>query len=152
MPVRCLHWIRGRYQTFPLLVDREAVANGEAAIGQRWQYYDLGHGYCTYSFFEQCPHRMACARCDFYVPKDSTRAQLLEAKGNLQRILAQIPLTDDERAAVEDGTAAVERLIERLKDVPTPAGPTPQELGISKSFIPLIQLVAPSQVSGDMVC
>ena len=59
---------------------------------------------------------MACARCDFYVPKESTRAQLLEAKDNLQRMLAQIPLTDDERAAVEDGTAAVERLIGQLRD------------------------------------
>ena len=107
-----------------------------------WQYFDLGHGYCTYSFFEQCPHRMACARCDFYVPKDSTRAQLLEAKDNLQRMLAQIPLTDDERAAVEDGTAAVERLIERLTDVPTPAGPTPRQLAPSVNFIPLSTLAA----------
>ena len=30
----------------------------------------LGHGYCTSTFFEQCPHRMACARCDFYTPKE----------------------------------------------------------------------------------
>jgi len=35
-------------------------------------------------------------------------------RGKLQRMMSQIPLTDDERAAVEDGTAAVERLIERL--------------------------------------
>ncbi len=38
---------------------------------------------------------MACARCDFYTPKDSTKAQLLEASGNLQRMLATIPLTDE---------------------------------------------------------
>src|SRR5205823_8924224 len=101
--------------------------------------------YCTYSFFEQCPHRMACARCDFYVPKDSTRAQLLEARENLQRMLAQIPLTDDERAAVEDGTAAVERLIERLTDVPTPAGPTPREMAQSANFIPLATLTLQSE-------
>src|SRR5262249_41108459 len=44
---------------------------------------------------------MACARCDFYLPKDSTNAQLVAAKDNLQRMLASIPLTDDERAAVE---------------------------------------------------
>jgi hypothetical protein len=53
----------------------------------------------------------------------------MEARGNLQRMLAQIPLTDDERAAVEDGTVAVERLIERLKDVPTPAGPNTTRAG-----------------------
>jgi len=30
---------------------------------------------------------MACARCDFYTPKASTRGQLLEAKDNPQRML-----------------------------------------------------------------
>ena len=92
-----------------VLIDRDAVTSGAAAAGEPWQHYDLGHGWCTYSFFEQCPHRMACARCDFYTPKESTKAQLLEAKDNLQRMLASIPLTDDERAAVDDGHAAVDR-------------------------------------------
>jgi len=82
---------------------------------------------------------MACARCDFYVPKDSTKAQLLEAKGNLQRMLAEIRLTDDERAAVTEGANAVDNLLERLADVATPAGPTPRELAGS-SFIPLAAL------------
>jgi hypothetical protein len=31
------------------------------------------------------------ARCDFYLPKGSTQAQLLEAKGNLQRMPGQHP-------------------------------------------------------------
>jgi hypothetical protein len=53
-------------RTIEVLVDREAVVSGAAADGEPWQHYDLGHGYCTYTFFEQCPHRMACARCDFY--------------------------------------------------------------------------------------
>src|SRR5207253_8534550 len=127
-------------RTIEVLVDRESVQNGTAAGGSPWQYFDLGHGFCTYSFVEQCPHRMACARCDFYLPKDSARAQLLEARGNLQRMLAQIPLTDDERAAVEDSTAAVERLLDRLADTPTPAGPTPRELIAGTSFIALSQI------------
>jgi integrase len=127
-------------RTIEVLIDREAVQAGAAGNGAPWQYFDLGHGYCTYGFFEQCPHRMACARCDFYLPKDSSRAQLLEAKDNLQRMLAQIPLTDDERDAVEDGAAAVQRLIGRLADVPTPAGPTPRQLTQSSSFIPLADL------------
>lgn len=115
-----------------VLIDRDAVQSGAAASGVPWQHFDLGHGYCTYAFFEQCPHRMACARCEFYVPKGSTRAQLLEAKGNLQRMLVQIPLTDDERAAVEEGGAAVERLLSQLADVPTPPGRTPRELGLTR--------------------
>ena len=71
---------------------------------------------------------MAYARCAFYLPKDSSRAQLREAKDNLQRMLVQIRLTDDEPYAVEDGAAAVERLIARLADVPTPCGLTPRKL------------------------
>ena len=49
-------------RTIEVLIDRDAVASRAAASGERWQYYDLGHGFCSYTFFEQCPHRMACAR------------------------------------------------------------------------------------------
>jgi integrase len=115
-------------RTIEVLLDRNAVTSGAAAAGQPWQHYDLGHGYCTYNFFEQCPHRMACARCDFYLPKDSGKAQLLEAKDNLQRMLMSIPLTGDERAAVEDGQTALDTLLTRLADVATPSGTTPREL------------------------
>jgi hypothetical protein len=71
---------------------------------------------------------MACARCDFYVPKASTRGQLLEARANLQRMLVELPLTEVERAAVEDGGEAVTHLLDRLATVPTPAGPAPRAL------------------------
>jgi len=53
-----------------VLIDQEAVKSGVAAR-EPWKFYDLGHGYCSYDFFEQCPHRMACAKCSFYLPKDS---------------------------------------------------------------------------------
>ncbi|MGW2564121.1 hypothetical protein ACWCXB_33865 [Streptomyces sp. NPDC001514] len=107
-----------------------------------WQHYDLGHGYCTYTFFEQCPHRMACARCDFYTPKDSTKAQLLEAKANLQKMRASIPLSEDEQAAVDDGQAALDRLLERLADVPTPSGPTPRllDVPVTATLLPIVDI------------
>lgn len=133
-------------RTIEVLIDRDAVQNGTATGGTPWQYFDLGHGYCSYSFFDQCPHRMACARCDFYLPKGSTKAQLLEAKDNLQRMLASIPLTDDERAAVEDGAEALDRLLERLADVPTPGGATPRQL--SGKPLPVIPS-APRGSGGD---
>jgi hypothetical protein len=119
---------------------REAVASGAAASGEPWQYYDLGHGWCTYTFFEQCQHRMACARCDFYTPKESSKGQLLEAKDNPQKMLANIPLTDDERAAVDDGQTALDKLLERLADSPTPAGPTPSQIGAPATLLPVIDL------------
>jgi len=125
-------------RTIEVLIDRDAVQTGAVAAGTPWQYFDLGHGYCTYNFFEQCPHRMACARCDFYLPKASTRGQLLEAKAHLQRMLTAIPLTEDERAAVDDGAEAVERLLARLAGTPTPAGPTPREL--MQALTPLLTI------------
>lgn len=65
-----------------ILVDQDAVRTGRAA-GEAWKHYDLGHGYCTYDFFDQCAHRMACARCAFYLSKSSAKAMLLEGKANL---------------------------------------------------------------------
>jgi integrase len=129
-------------RTIEVLIDRDAVASGAAAAGEPWQHYDLGHGYCTYTFFEQCPHRMACAKCDFYVPKNSGKAQLIEAKGNLQKMLMSIPLTDDERAAIDDGQAALEQLLGRLADAPTPPGPLAPRTTVPGAFslLPVIEV------------
>jgi integrase len=129
-------------RTIEVLLDRDAVTAGAAAAGQPWQHYDLGHGWCSYTFFEQCQHRMACARCDFYTPKGSARAQLLEANASLQRMLAEIPLTDDERAAVDDDRAELARLLDRLADTPTPAGPTPRQIGVppTATVLPIVSV------------
>lgn len=129
-------------RTIEVLIDRDAVASGAAASGEPWQYYDLGHGFCSYTFFEQCPHRMACARCDFYTPKDSSKALLLEAKDNLQRMLTSIALTDDERAAVDDGQTALDQLLARLADIPTPSGPVPHQPGIpaTPALLPIVDV------------
>jgi hypothetical protein len=128
-------------RTIEVLIDQDAIKSGAAANGEPWKFYDLGHGYCTYEFFDQCPHRMACAKCAFYRPKGSSQAQLLEGKANLQLMLQEIPLGEDERAAVEDGIAAMEKLCRRLADVPTPDGPTPNQLamgdGEMQTMIPI---------------
>jgi len=110
-----------------VLIDRDVVKNG-TAVREPWMYYDLGHGYCTFDFFEQCKFRMVCAKCSFYRPKASSEAQLLEGKSNLMRLRQGIPLTEKEQAAVDDGVEAMEILLKQLADVPTPAGPTPRQL------------------------
>jgi hypothetical protein len=106
-----------KVRTIEVLLDRDAITSGDAGTGPL-EFYDLGHGSCSYIFFEQCPHRVACARCDIYLPKQSSESKLLEARNGLQRMLVQIPLTDEERTAVEGDEAA----LDRLADVPTPAG------------------------------
>jgi hypothetical protein len=124
-----------------VLIDRESILTGAAAGGEQpWKYYDLGSGYCSYDFFAKCPHRLACARCPFYVPKDSARGQLLAVKDGIDQMLEQLDLTDAEREALEGDREAVTALAERLADTPTPAGPTPRELGTTSGFIPLTQL------------
>ena len=111
-----------------VLIDQDAVKSAAAASGEPWRYYDLGHGLCSYEFFEQCPHRMACPRCDFYQPKESGLGQLMDAKSSLLRLIQEMPLTREERAAVEGDVAALSRLTARLAEQPTPSGQTAKEL------------------------
>jgi hypothetical protein len=65
---------------------------------------------------------------DFHMPRQSSGSQLLEAKHDMQRMLVEIPLTDDERAAVESDRHSVVRLIELLAGVATSAGPMPRQI------------------------
>jgi integrase len=97
------------------LVGQDAQA---AATGGAWHHYDLGHGLCGYEFPEQCAHRMACERCDFFAPKESSHGQLLEARARTLRLVAEVPLTEDERAAVDADLEALSRLLSRLPSQP----------------------------------
>lgn len=114
--------------TIEVLLDQDAVRSGAAARGEPWKYYDLGHGYCLNDFWAECKHRMACARCPFYRPKESLADQLLEGQANLLRMLEFVQLTDEEKLLVTEGIDLHQALIEQLADVPTPAGLTPREM------------------------
>mgnify|MGYP000181449654 CR=1 FL=1 len=99
-----------------VLIDQDAISSGQMQKGEPWRYYDLGHGLCSYDFFEQCPHRMACAKCSFYLPKSSSEAQYIEGRQNLLKMMQEIPLTDDEQAAVNNDIGAIDKLLEKLKN------------------------------------
>jgi hypothetical protein len=58
--------------------------------------------------------------------------QLLEANGNLTRMLELVTLGEEERKLIEQGMALNQSLLSRLVDEPTPAGPTPRELESNK--------------------
>jgi hypothetical protein len=118
--------------SIPVLIDNDAVMSGAASSEQPWKYFDLGHGYCTLPEWAACRHRMTCAKCDFYQPKHATKMQLLEANGNLTRMLEFITLGEEERKLVEQGITLNQALLDRLADEPTPAGPTPRELQSGK--------------------
>jgi hypothetical protein len=51
-----------------------------------------------------------------------------EGQGQPAEMTTVIPLTEDEQAAVDDGQAAIDRLLSKLADTPTPARPTPRQL------------------------
>ena len=76
----------------------------------------------------------------FYLPKHSSAGQLLSVKDGVQQMLEQLDLTDEERAALEGDLDALTALAERLASVPTPAGPTPEQLGTDRAFIALTTL------------
>ena len=44
-----------------------------------------------------------------------------------------LTLTDDEAAAVTEGAEPLQSLVDRLKDVPTPGGQTPRQIGIPEA-------------------
>ena len=91
------------------------------------EVYDLGHGNCTYDFFEQCPHRIA-RQVRVLHAQAVFRRPLLEGKTNLLRLLQEIPLREAEQAAVEDGVAAY-KSSSTTCDVATLGGTTQRELG-----------------------
>lgn len=109
-------------RSIDVLVPREQVAQS-----QPWRY-DPGHGYCRYEFFAQCPHRLACARCDYYEPNDAQEVPVLEADGNLVRLRQDLLLTDEEREAIDGDVLTFQKLRAKRWNVPTPAGPSPREL------------------------
>ncbi|HZS62139.1 MAG TPA: site-specific integrase [Gemmatimonadaceae bacterium] len=111
-----------------LLIDTEAVTSGAAASGTPWQYYDLGHGYCSNELYAYCPHRMMCPACEYHVPYESDLGRILRAKGRAQRMLIEMPLSAAERAALAGDVAVRERLAAKLLHTPTPSGQTPAEL------------------------
>jgi hypothetical protein len=82
---------------------------------------------------------MACAKCPYYRPKESLKDQLVEGKANLVRMLEFVQLTEDEKLLVTAGVELHQELIEKLADVPTPAGPSPREL--ENSQLPETQVI-----------
>lgn len=116
-----------------VLIDHDVIARHSE---EPYTFYDLGDSYCSNPFWSSCPHRMACAGCDFNLPKASARAQALESKASIGRYLEAVPLTADERAIVEGDLEKLDGLIRKLDNVPTLDGRTPNEIDTSKGRQP----------------
>ncbi|WP_435170340.1 tyrosine-type recombinase/integrase [Falsirhodobacter sp. 1013] len=122
-----------------VLVDHDAIARKS---NEPYTFYDLGDSYCSNPFWSACPHRMACAGCDFNLPKASARAHALESQDSIRRYLEEVPLTADERIIVQGDAEKVASFIKKLSSVATPDGRTPSEIsqsinGSNRSQIPI---------------
>jgi len=96
------------------------LADTSPGPGEPVLRYDLGHGWCTNPAYSMCAHRMACARCGFYEPAESFVTTLSRQKDRFVRMLQELDLTEDERAAVSGDAEAAGRLVSRLAGRPTP--------------------------------
>lgn len=52
-------------------------------------------------------------------------------------MLERLELTDDEREVLQGDREVLLQLADRLANVPTPAGPTPTQLGTDRAYIAL---------------
>ncbi len=95
----------------------------------------LGHRYAesTMNYLKTSPTKLAKAFSDAgYFRRNLRSIEVLvdqEAIRSGAAVMQEIPLREEERAAVEDGLAALEKLTAKLTNVPIPAGPTPRDLG-----------------------
>ena len=105
-----------------VLIDHDVIARHS---DEPYTFYDLGDSYCSNPFWSSCPHRMACAGCDFNLPKVSAKAQALESKQSVRRLLETVPLTADEQEIVKGDLKKLDGLIRKLENVPTLDGRTP---------------------------
>lgn len=112
-----------------VLIDHDVIAR---QAEEPHVFYDLGDSYCSNPFWSTCPHRMACAGCDFNLPKASARAQALESKEFIGQYLEAVPLTADEKAIVEGDLEKLDGLVRKLDDIPALDGKTPNEINLRR--------------------
>jgi integrase len=121
-------YFRQNIARMPVLFDHIAIKNGDAARGATYKFYDLIHGFCGDRFFSRCPHRMACVKCSYYVPKESTLGESIQSQAFNERLSEEVPMRPLELAALRGDAEALESLRHRLADVPAADGRRPAEL------------------------
>jgi hypothetical protein len=86
-----------------------------AARVLRFQSEQRGSTYVT------CPHRLACLKCDAYFPREL--GQLIEARDGVVRFSMEVPLSAEEREAIDGDVEKLNEMIERRKHLPPPPVP-----------------------------
>jgi hypothetical protein len=71
--------------------------------------------------------------CSFNLPKASARAMAVDAMTSVTRLLEEVPLSPEERAAAEGDMTALDGMLAKLRDAPALDGRTPQEIYSAKN-------------------
>lgn len=121
----------------------DVLVDSRPGPGEPILRYDLGHGWCTNAAYAACAHRMACARCVFYEPAEDFFEALVRQSDRYIRMLQELRLTEDERAATTGDAEAVKQLLAHLADKPVP-GPTNKDTGAGP-FLGSAEAVSPSR-------
>src|SRR6266403_2502362 len=108
--------------------DRSEKVRAGLTSEEPWKFYNLGHGYCTLRLLRPVSAPNGLREMQLLHAKGLNGFGYSEGKSNLLRMRQEIPLNDAELAALDDGVSALESLLTRLADVPTPAGATPHQL------------------------
>jgi hypothetical protein len=130
-------------------VTKEHICSGAARDTAPWKFYDLGHSYCTNAFRSTCPHRITCVGCSFNLPKNSAKAMAVEARASVARLLEEVPLSPDERAAAEGDITALNGMLAKLRDVPALDGRTPPGDTLRRRLFGLMTASDPSHRASD---
>jgi len=102
----------------PALYDPAAEARGEPHI-----FFQLDEqSYCGNPAWHACPHRLACQRCPMFVGPGI--AKEIAAREGIIRMLADVPMTPEEKAAAEGDLASLTEMIALKKNRPTPVVPS----------------------------
>jgi hypothetical protein len=92
-----------------------------AREGTPWKYFGLGHGFCTCRFFEQCPHRTGVRSLRLFTCRSIPPRPADGSEGKPPANARRNPLDGRSAGCGQRGTNAVEKPLDRLADVPTPA-------------------------------
>ncbi|MGI4736846.1 MAG: tyrosine-type recombinase/integrase [Janthinobacterium lividum] len=97
------------------LKDPNTINGGLVTKGEPIPSVDLGHGFCTYDFYDQCRQQKPCTKCLFYKAKASRYSQVEEVTNQFLSLVQRLPLSGEVRQAVEDAIAAHETLLVYLR-------------------------------------
>jgi hypothetical protein len=103
-------------RTIEVLVDRDAVASGAAAAGEPWQHYDLGHGCAPTPSSSSARTAWPAPNATSTPRRTRARRSCSKPRTTCSGCSGDDPAHRRRAAAVDDGQAALDKLLGRLAD------------------------------------